>query len=410
VIARGVVLAIAVAACGKGHGLLVQTETNVELFVAMQSDDCQAGTSCPITPPQLNDRSMRGPTRLARRWLISDTEPIVVDSTGGWLFEADGNQDQTIAALLGVETDAQGNVVKFGLAHDVVVPAHGRAILELALHAPTSNNDGVQLWRTQAHGDTEAPCALVATGMPDEPFESFSRPNDQDCDAAMPECDKYGVFGSMPANDERLTCILEPTTTKCELAGTACVDNMPASTTCVEPNDPWCLPTALCMPLAGCRQPDATCFSDLLHAIDTTGAPYLHCVFPAGTAMMSCVNPNLQSLVDLTPIGPTCADVKVAALASPLAWDDVTFLNGNDTKVSISNFDNNDCTLMATITEPVDVLKSTVGLIEVKTKDNPPTHHVIPIVVSHEGVDCLVLPHCDAIAPSAVSDSLFKCR
>jgi hypothetical protein len=405
VIARGVVLALVVAACGKGHGLLVQTETNVELFVAMKSDDCAAGTSCPITPPLATDRTMRGPTRLARRWLIADTTPIIVDATGGWLFEADGNQDQTIAALLGVETDSQGNVVKFGLAHDVRVPAHGRAILDLALHTP--NSDGVQLWRTQAHDDTEAPCALVATGRQDQPFESFSRPDDQDCDAAMPECDPYGVFGSLPATDDRLSCVLVPSTIDCELGGVACMDGVASSTTCGEPTDPWCLPSSMCGPIANCRQTDATCFSSLLHTIVT---PVLRCVFPLGTAQMPCVSSDLQALVDLTPIGPTCNDVKVAALAAPLAWQSSAFLAPNDTKFSISSFDNNHCTFMATITEPADLTRGSVGLIEVKTADNPTAHHVIPILVSHEGVDCVVVPHCDSIAPTAADDSLFKCR
>jgi hypothetical protein len=335
---------------------------------------------------------------------------MMVDSSGGWLLETDGDSDQTIGALLAIQFDDQGQPIKFGLAHDLLVPASGRAIVELALHTPGS--DGVQVWRTQAHDDTEAPCVLVTTGEQDQPFESFSRPNDQDCDAAMPECDKYGVFGDVPPNDNNLTCVIEGITNKCELGGLACMDNVQASTVCSEPNDPWCLATAMCVPLQNCKDSGAACLPTVLRMTGATGAPFLHCIFPLGSDMLPCPGePDLEQTVDLTPIGPTCAEAKVAALGSPLMWDSSAKLSTNDTTmVTIDGFDNNACTIDLSVTEPLDATIGAVGLLEVKTKTNPPVHHVVPIVITHEGADCATPPMCAAIMPSAVSDSLFKCR
>jgi hypothetical protein len=412
---------VIVTACSSKHGVVVEVTGGsaagtVELFTAVTSEDCTAGSACPITPPSLANPGVRGSTLASRRWIMTTSDPLTMGAGDSWLIENDlGTSNQTIAALLAVQLDGAGKPIAWAIAHDIVVATNEKQIIRLVLHPATND---IQLWQLGAAAtDGKAPCAIVASSGGGAEHESFSRADDEDCDGAIPECDKFGVFGSTLPNDSKLTCLVPTPTSmhQCDLGGVGCIDNVPPnSATCTQPHETYCLPQSICMTIGStCNTPDETCIGPVLRTTMPTAG--VTCIGPSPAAVVNFC-PGMQTFPLTLSLGafvgnsPGCSAVAVSPLGSPLKFNNNTTLSpaASGVELALDQLDPAACSITTEWTlSPAQQDPIAVGLLDVTIAGPAVKHHVVPVRIDRSNTASCEISCTNVIT---AGDSLFTCN
>jgi len=322
----------------------------VELFAGRGCGECPVATAPPGLPRMLVDAG----------YIVDDPEPFTVTknelSNGVAGFRIEADQDETLAILVALAYDAQGQVRWSWTGHGVQIP-NGDSVrwrIEMspttpidANLAPQPNTERIAEW---PHPKGRPSCLLLEhwDDSSQAKREMLSPVDDFDCDNVDPmyECEKFipNAMGVAPNLDSAncVTPVTDPAGYVCMLGGPQCTEIATAPRDgCVPLETPYCTSLTLCQ-CAG--KPDAAgCIRNLIvtGTTDMPSMPFMKCSIGVDASGNRCDNNDLflDAGAFLGSSSPrVCKDLRLNDGEAPLGSFDNKLLIGTTAKLIFENF------------------------------------------------------------------------
>ena len=333
---RGLVLAVLVAACGGDPGVLLDvkadaTISTVEVFVARAQTANRMGL-----PPAA---SMKATPGTVYGTIDHTTVEVGGDHRARVLIQR-GDLTE-VPAILVLGLDAQGNAAGYAVVTDpsgsIQLPATKEVDLVVQLDATSPTTiamartpmQGVHVarWSTESRGsdDPKGPCvALMYTSGNGLAGVFFGPDDDNDCDAAQPECDDaWYLRVKDPGKCATDTAMNVQTMDACRIGDSAgCRDNVASSLNlCVPQFAPTvCVPHPIC---DQCSDLDPSCVAQTLL---NDGTMHIECTVDAhdegGGVATLCANRMAtidMGMLGLFAGGYECAPMPAPSFVDPMA-------------------------------------------------------------------------------------------
>ena len=431
----------ALVACNGAKGLLLDIPgDHVEVWIANAPITCDAGSNCPITPPNPIDPSTEGKTYHGQGWMVDATQITTVEvSRGHSLFQLEGTGPNIPAILIVAFADDSGTQppTSFAVLHNVAVPSSGQLKIAVtmtpAADLATTTGERIVVWRRPS--DTSPPnftaCAVV--GHARSSLEFFAPMNDTDCDDVAPalECDAFAVHGTKPPSDSQLTCAATQPNGICRLGGKGCVDGLPPTppvsgdpSSCVPSGTPYCFSQMICASVDNvCPNHDLTCLKMLPTNISSSMIPYIRCTYSTGancpasqTGTLAVSGPGCRPTCSRIPDPRSVTRSRSRISVSPLDFVDSVMLPSStpNTIVSVEANPDMPCTLAITRND-LDIIPvaTVLVLVDFETDPSPRQHRIMPVVIEPQASgNCTSTTTMTCTAPRApdAMDTLLRCQ
>jgi len=361
-------------------------------------------------------------------YIVDDPEPFTVTknefSNGVAGFRIEADQDETLAVLVALAYDAQGQIRWSWTGHGVQIPdgdsAHWRIQMSpttsiLATSAPAPDIERIAEWpHPKGH-----PSCLLLEHWDDSSHakrEMLSPADDFDCDGVDPslECEPFipNAMGVAPSIDSA-NCVTPvapsggSTAYVCMLGGPQCneVPTMP-SDTCAELDTPYCTPISTCQCV---NRPDTqACIRTLVVGAtsDQPTMPFMKCTIGVDQAGNRCDTGELS--VDASPflgIGRGCKDLRVGDATTPIGPFENALHIGDGAKLKFNNFIM-PCAVEVSFEGTQTAPHVEYGFFDVALDNG---YHLLTPAKVDVHLGCTVPSQCGVVMSNNTNESMFQC-